>query len=119
MIAFGKYLNEPDSSYARIRHGVYQKIPVSLLQDQQMNNQLILLHRFLDQTVALQEQMANAYQEGTKDWPDAQEQFHAIWKSADNKVDELIDSLSVWIAETEDFDMTTQNIQQAPQGMQL
>lgn len=83
VIAFGQHLNEPDYPYGRVRHGVYQKIPLCALQDQQLNKQLTDLHRFLDQAVALQEQMAEAYAKSSDNWPDSQERFNAIWTIAD------------------------------------
>lgn len=119
VIAFGQHLNDPDSPYGRVRHGVYQKIPHSVLQDQQLNKQLTALHRFLDQAVALQEQMGEAYAGCKDNWPDSSERFSAFWKSADKAVDETIDCLAAWIAETEDFDMELQGQQQTSPMMQM
>lgn len=119
VLAFGKELNKADSPYVRVRHGIYQKIPLCALQDQQLNKQLIELHRFLDQAVSLQEQMANAYAEGCNDWPDYEDRFGACWRTADTAIDEAIDCLAAWIAETEDFDMAPQNHQQAVPEMQM
>ncbi len=119
VIAFGKYLSDPDASYARIRHGVYQKIPIPQMQYRQVNRQLTSLYHFLDQAVALQEQMAEVYNEGCANCPDSRERFGGIWKSANQKVDELIDGLSVWLAETEDYGTPVQDEQQSPQEMQM
>lgn len=119
VLAFGKELDKDDSPYVRVRHGIYQKIPLCTLQDQQLSKQLIELHRFLDQAVSLQEQMATAYAEGSNFWPDYQERFGACWKSADTAIDEAIDCLAAWIAETEDFDMNPQNHQQSVPEMQM
>lgn len=119
VLAFNSCLNGPDSPYGRVRHGVYQKVSPATLQDRQMNRQMTVLHRFLDQAIYLQEQMRETHTQGCESWPDAQDRFGAIWKSAEGKVDELIDCLTAWIAETEDFDMELQAKQRLSPQLQM
>lgn len=108
VLSFKKCMEQPDSPYGRVRHGVYQKASPSALQDRKICDQLVKLRSLLDRSLALQKEMKELHANCCAEWPDAEEAFNAEWNSTNKNLDASIDCLTAWIADVEDLEMKPQ-----------
>lgn len=120
VLSFRKCIESPDSPYGRMRHGVYQKVAPSVLQDCRLCTALTELHGLLDRSLSLQKALAEIHAKCRENWPENVDSFDAVWKSTDKNLDTAIDCLSAWIADIEDLNMEPQEETEVPfMGMQM
>ena len=120
VLPISKKLEDPAFPYARVSHGIYQKTEQSPVQQESVGCHTPSAYDLLDILFGVQNQIEAIHKTQQEEFP-SNKTLENSFQVVSGHLETLLDSMSMWIADTEDLTQVPlqENENEALTGMQM